>query len=88
MDIRVPIGTLFTAYGVLLVLYGLITGDVAPRHQLAGINANIVSGIGMLIFGGILLVVSRRGTAAVRRATTTPEGRAIEEREKRTGLEH
>jgi hypothetical protein len=87
MDIRVPIGGLFTAYGALLLLYGLVTGDPAPHHRLAGIHANILSGIGMLIFGGILLALSRRGTAAARRAMTTPEGRATEEREKRTGLE-
>lgn len=87
MDIRVPIGALFTAYGVLLLLYGLMAGDAAPHHRLAGVHANILSGVGMLIFGGILLLLSRRGTAAARRAMTTPEGRATEDREKRTGLE-
>jgi hypothetical protein len=87
MDIRVPIGLLFTAYGVLLVLYGLLTGDPAAHHRLAGMDANVVSGVGMLIFGGVLLMLSRRGGPTARRAMTTPEGRATEERERRTGLE-
>jgi hypothetical protein len=88
MDIRVPLGSLFAIYGVLLLVYGLIGGEVAPHHRLAGISATIVSGIGMLIFGLVMLTLSRRGGPTTRRAMTTPEGRATEEREKRRGLEH
>jgi hypothetical protein len=88
MDIRVPVGALFTTYGILLIGYALVAADVAPRHMLAGLNVNLVTGVAMLAFGGTFLWISRRGGPTVRRAGATPEGRATEEREKRTGLEH
>ena len=88
MDIRIPVGALFATYGVLLIVYSFASGDAAPRHMLAGMNVNMFTGIGMLIFGSIFLWLSRRGGPTVRPAGATPEGRATEEREKRTGLEH
>ena len=44
-------------------------------------------GTAMFAFGGIMLALSFAGGSRIRRATANPEGRAIEEREKRTGLE-
>jgi type IV secretory pathway VirB2 component (pilin) len=88
VDIRFPVGTIFAVYGVLLIGYGLISGDVEARHMLLGLQVNIVAGIGMLVFGGSFLYLSRRGTPTVRRSSTSPEGRAIENRERRSGLEH
>ena len=38
MDIRFPVGTLFAVYGVLLILYGLISSDVEARHMLFGVQ--------------------------------------------------
>jgi hypothetical protein len=87
MDIRVPVGTLFVSYGILLSLYALFGGPAEPRHMLAGLSANLVSGLAMFSFGGILQALSRAGGSRIRRATASPEGRAIEEREKRAGLE-
>jgi hypothetical protein len=87
MDIRIPVGALFATYGVLLVVYSVASGDAAPRHRLAGMNVNLVTGLAILIFGSIFLWLSRRGGSTVRPAGATPEGRATEEREKRTGLE-
>ena len=88
MDIRSPVGALFAIYGVLLIVYSFASGDAAPRHMLGGLNVNMVTGIGMLIFGSVFLWLSRRGGPTVRPAGATPEGRATEAREKRTGLEH
>ena len=87
MDIRFPVGALFASYGILLILYSMVSGDVAPRHMLAGWSVNLVTGLVMLIFGGTMIALSRRGGSRIRRATANPEGRAIEEREKREGLE-
>lgn len=87
MDIRVPVGTLFVSYGILLTLYSLLGGPAEPRHMLAGLSANLVSGLAMFAFGGILLALNRAGGSRIQRATASREGRAIEEREKRTGLE-
>jgi hypothetical protein len=88
VDIRLPVGAIFTIYGVLLTLYGVASGDAEPRHMLLGLDVNIVAGLGMLIFGVSFLYLSRRGGPTVRRSDDSPEGRAIERRERRTGLEH
>lgn len=56
LDIRMPIGLLFSILGVLLFIYGLVTlGDSTMYAQSLGININIWSGIGMTVFGGIML---------------------------------
>ena len=88
MDIRIPVGTIFAVYGVLLILYGLRSSDVEARHMLFGVQVNIVAGIGMLVFGVSFLYLARRGGPTVRRSSASPEGRAMEARERRTGLEH
>jgi hypothetical protein len=56
LDIRMPIGLLFSILGVLVLVYGLITmSDTAMYAQSLGVNINIWSGAGMTIFGGIML---------------------------------
>ena len=75
-------------YGVLLIFYGLISSDVEARHMLFGLQVNLAAGIGMLVFGVSFLYLARRGGPTVRRSSASAEGRAMEAREKRTGLEH
>lgn len=87
MDIRFPVGVLFVSYGILLVVYSFAGGEIAPRHMLAGVSVNLATGVAMLVFGGIFVGLSRRGGSRIRRAMVNPEGRSIEEWEKRTGLE-
>ena len=60
MDIRVPVGTLFAIYGVLLTLYGVLAGDLAPRHMIGRLNVNVWDGLGMLVFGLVMLALARR----------------------------
>ena len=52
LDIRWPIGLMFTLIGALLVIQGAITGASA---QSLGININLVWGIVLLIFGVLML---------------------------------
>jgi hypothetical protein len=87
VDIRLPVGAIFTIYGLLLTVYGLVGGDVEARHMLLGLQVNIVAGMGMLIFGVSFLYLARKGTPSVRSSSASAEGRAIEDRERRTGLE-
>lgn len=54
-DIRLLIGGLFTVYGVMLTIAGLFTTD-ADLRKAAGININLVLGVGMLLLGGFFLV--------------------------------
>ena len=54
LDIRLPIGTLFTVLGVLLAVYGLFSNPQIYERSL-GENINLEWGIVLIAFGGILL---------------------------------
>lgn len=86
LDIRLPIGMLFTLLGLLLAGYGALS-DPAIYQRSLGYNLNLIWGIVLLGFGAFMLVMGRKGTSGVRPAETTPEGRAIEETEHRRGVE-
>jgi hypothetical protein len=86
LDIRLPIGALFTLLGAILTLYGVL-GDPAKYQRSLGYNVNLYWGALLVLFGLAMLHLGRRGSSAMRPASTTPEGRAIEEMEKRTGKE-
>ena len=66
MDIRVPVGAIFSIYGVLLTVWGFASGDLEPRHMIGPLNVNVWDGIGMLVFGVILLLLARRSPRAPR----------------------
>jgi hypothetical protein len=61
LDIRLPIGFLFSIFGVLLIAYGAMS-DPAIYQRSLGININLAWGIIMLVFGGVMLALGRRGT--------------------------
>ena len=84
LDIRLPIGLMFGVLGALLSVFGLI-GDNGQRSL--GINVNLWWGLVMLIFGIVMFLLGRRGTATARLTEESPEGKKIEEMENRTGLE-
>ena len=90
LDLRLPIGALFTILGLVLAGYGLATnGDAAHYAPSGGVNINLIWGAVMLFFGILFLAGARRGArvAGARPALETPEGRATEQRERATGLE-
>ena len=58
-DLRLPIGGLFTLYGVLLVLYGVFS-DKAQYARSLGLNVNLIWGLVLLAFGVIMLIARAR----------------------------
>ena len=54
-DLRRIIGALFVAYGLLLAILGLFVSD-ADIDRAAGININLLGGLGMLTFGLLMLL--------------------------------
>jgi hypothetical protein len=58
-DLRLPLGLMFTLFGAMLTIYGLMT-DAAMYQKSLGININLVWGIVMLVFGAIMLTLSLR----------------------------
>ena len=61
-DLRLPIGIMFSFYGVVLTGYGLFSmSDKALYERSLGININLVWGLVMLAFGAAMLFLSLRG---------------------------
>ena len=63
LDIRLPIGFLFTIFGVLLIAFGALS-DKAIYARSLGININLEWGVVMLLFGAVMLFLGRCGTKA------------------------
>ena len=61
VDIRIPIGLMFTIVGILISAFGFFTmSNSEMYHKSLGINVNIIMGILMLVFGLIMLYFARR----------------------------
>ena len=58
LDIRWPIGLMFTLIGVLLTGYGALK---ASASQSLGININLIWGIVLLVFGIFMLLGAIKG---------------------------
>ena len=57
LDLKLPIGWLLSAYGLLLAVYGLVTKKEMYAISL-GFNLNLVWGILMLAIGGGFLLTA------------------------------
>ncbi len=66
LDIRIPIGLMFTLFGLILLAFGIVShygllgtdAEIYQKHSL-GYNINCYWGGFMLVFGGIFLFFSR-----------------------------
>ncbi len=67
LDLRLPIGLMFSIFGVLLTLFGLVS-DQAIYVQSLGINVNLWWGLVLLGFGFVMLAFAIR---AARKRTGT-----------------
>ena len=59
IDIRTPVGLMFAAVGLLLVVSGL-TADAAMFQRSLGVNINLWWGLVMAAFGGFMLWLAKR----------------------------
>ncbi len=56
LDIRLPIGMMFTLLGALLGIYGLATGSDSDLYKSSlGLNVNLWWGLVLFVFGAIML---------------------------------
>ena len=58
-DLRLPIGLMFSLFGAILTVYGLISGPEIYQRSL-GINVNLWWGAGLLVFGLLMLFFALR----------------------------
>ena len=61
LDIRIPLGMIFSITGAILALYGLFTRSNAAMYEKSmGINLNLTWGAVMFLFGAIMWFVGKR----------------------------
>ena len=66
LDVRLPIGLMFTIIGVALAGFGLIS-DRAIYERSLGVNVNLWWGLVLLVFGVTMLALAVRANRITRR---------------------
>jgi multisubunit Na+/H+ antiporter MnhG subunit len=64
LDVRIPIGLMFTLFGLLLAGFGLLSDNAIYSRSL-GHNINLSWGVAMLVFGAAMLFFGLRGRSKV-----------------------
>ncbi len=63
LDLRWPIGLMFSLIGIMLVVFGLITNSNQQIYERSlGLNINLYWGLLLLVFGGWMLTMAWRGS--------------------------
>ena len=61
IDIRIPIGGMFTIIGLILVVFGIVSlGDPMYQEHSLGVNVNLWWGLAMTLFGLAMLYFGLR----------------------------
>jgi len=60
LDIRYPIGLMFGIIGLVMVVYGFLTGGDPMYQRSLGLNVNVWWGAVLLVFGGLMLFFARK----------------------------
>lgn len=61
LDIRWPIGLMFSIVGALMLVYGLVTGSTEIYQRSLNINVNLYWGLILVVFGALMLFMAWRG---------------------------
>jgi hypothetical protein len=65
LDLRLPMGLMFSLVGAILTLYGLFTwGSEEYVKRSLGINVNVCWGVALLLFGLAMLGLAKMAAAA------------------------
>jgi len=73
LDLKMPVGGLFSAIGIVLTVYGLISGKEIYARSL-GINVNLIWGVVLFVFGASFLFVTFLKNKAARKANANGVG--------------
>jgi multisubunit Na+/H+ antiporter MnhG subunit len=78
LDLRIPMGLLFTIVGGIMTIFGLFTRGSEIYQRSAGMNINLIWGVVMLVFGVTMFTLGRRADkrprATVTEGSTRPLG--------------
>jgi lipopolysaccharide export LptBFGC system permease protein LptF len=73
LDLRIPMGLMFTLVGIILTLFGLKTnGNELLYARSLGINLNFWWGLVLLAFGLTMLLLGRNGQKRLANAPPEP----------------
>ena len=61
LDLRIPMGLMFTLIGVILGAFGLKTNGSSIYQGIDGLNINLWWGLVLLAFGLTMFVLGQRG---------------------------
>jgi protein-S-isoprenylcysteine O-methyltransferase Ste14 len=79
LDIRWPIGLMFSLIGALLVICGLVTASDAEMYKRSlDININLYWGLLLLVFGLSMLTLAWRGAQKERQSAGAPPSKPEE----------
>lgn len=82
LDLRIPMGLMFTLTGLILTLFGFATNGNAELYAKSlGINANLWWGLVLLAFGLTMFLMGRAGQKRLAEEPSEP----AEENEVRRG---
>ncbi|HTL57975.1 MAG TPA: hypothetical protein VL361_19960 [Candidatus Limnocylindrales bacterium] len=59
-DLRIPIGIMFSLFGLMLVVFGALSDKTIYETHSLGININLTWGLVLLLFGGFMLTLAWR----------------------------
>jgi hypothetical protein len=75
LDIRLPIGMIFTIFGIMLIVFGIFS-NASLYAQSLGININLIWGAVLLVFGAVMFFLGARAMFGPRpAAAANPQGR-------------
>jgi hypothetical protein len=60
LDLRIPMGLMFTVVGAMMSVYGLFTRGSSIYQRSAGMDINLIWGLVMLAFGITMFTLGRR----------------------------
>ena len=73
IDVRLPIGAMFTLLGILLGVYGIVAPDQRSGGA-NGVNINLWWGLCLLVFGVACLTLAIRAHVKLTKSTPRPSG--------------
>lgn len=74
LDLRIPMGLMFTFTGLILTVFGFATNGEAELYAKSlGINANLWWGLVLLVFGLTMFFLGRRGQQRLAALPPAPE---------------
>ena len=76
LDIRLPIGMLFSVVGIMLTIYGAITRNSLIYEKSLGIDINLIWGVALLVFGVFMLLLGWHKGSKAGAAGNAPAGSA------------